>query len=157
MPGGRSVGQAVFHHQPNRGVNHAVRIVALGRGQVLHVRVEVTAASQAMVLRIGDLNIPRPAGNRIAKIVKPANDGAEAIRTAPALRTGPMSVVPTSFADLGLGQVLHANDALGLIRNVPSWPGHGDILPESPSQESSAKPPSNQQKYSVLMLQSQKR
>src|SRR3990172_7038769 len=63
MPRGRSVRQAVFHYQPNRRVNHPVRIVALRRGQVLHVGVEVTATSQAMVWGVSDLNIPRSAGN----------------------------------------------------------------------------------------------
>src|SRR3990172_6946183 len=107
-----------------------------------------------MVLGVGDLNLSRPTGNRVAQIVEPANHGAEAIRTPPALRTSSMSVVPTPLEDLGLGQVLHTNNALGLIRNVPSWPGHGDILPEFPSQELSTKPASKQEKYSVLMLQS---
>jgi hypothetical protein len=139
MPRGRSVRQTIFHHQPNRRVNHPVRVVALGRGQVLHIRVEVTTASQAMVLGVRDLNIPRSAGNRVAKLVKSTNDRTQAIGTPPALRTRPTSVVPTSLTDLGLGQVLHPNDALGHIRNVPSWPGHGDILHESPSKKLSAR------------------
>ena len=66
-------------------------------------------------------------------IVQSPNHRAKTIGTPPTFRTRAVSVVPTALADPGLGQVLHANNPLGLVRNVPSWPGHGDILHESHS------------------------
>jgi hypothetical protein len=38
-----------------------------------------------MVLGIGDLNLSRPTGNQVTQVVKPTNDGAQAIGTPPAL------------------------------------------------------------------------
>jgi len=152
VPGRRSIGQAVLHHQPNGGVNHAVRVVALGQGQILHVGVELKATSEAMMLRIGELNILWSTGDGIAQIVQPPDHRAKSISASSALRASSPRIAPTALADLRLGQILNTSDSFGHITNVPSWPGHGDILHESPSIKLSAKPAKNQDKYSVMML-----
>jgi len=107
--------------------------VGFRRSQILHLGVEVAVASETMVLGIGELNVPRLAGNQVTEIVEPTDHRAKTIGTPAAIRTRSMPIVPTPLADLGLGQVFYTNDALGLIRNVPSWPGHGNILHESQS------------------------
>jgi hypothetical protein len=128
--------------------------VALGQGQIFHISVEVGAASGAMVLGVGNLDIPWPTGNGIAQVVQVANDNADAICTPSTFWTPPMPIAATALTDLGLRQVLNTRNPLGHIGNVPSWPGHGDILHQSPSPELSAKPAANQEEYSVMMLQS---
>jgi hypothetical protein len=135
-------------------MNHAVRVVALGQGQIVHVGIEVDAASGAMVLGVGNLDIPRPPADRIAQVVQVTHDRADAIGTPCALWTPPTPVVATPLADLGLRQVLNTGNPFGYIAHILSWPGHGDILHESFSWKSSAIPVPNQQEYSVLMLQS---
>jgi hypothetical protein len=138
-------------------MNHTVRVVTLGWGHVVHVGVEIRVASEAMMLRVGDVNIARPARNGIAQIVKPANHRPQAMGTPFALRTEPPLVVATLPPDVGLGQILDPRNPFRLIPDVPSWSGHGHILHESASLELSAKPTTNQEEYSVLMLQTLKK
>jgi len=154
MPASRSVRQAVLHNQPHGCENHAVCIVALGQGQIIHVGIEVGAASGTMMLGVGDLDIPRPPADRVAQVVQATNDRANTIGACAAGGAAPASVVATPLADLGLRQILNTGNPFGCIAHVPSWPGHADILHESFSLESSAIPPWHRQEYSVLMLQS---
>jgi hypothetical protein len=52
------VGQAVFDHQPDRQIHHAVGVLSAGWRQIREVGVKVLATLRTVVLRIGDDEIP---------------------------------------------------------------------------------------------------
>jgi hypothetical protein len=135
-------------------VNHTVRVVALGQGQIFHVGVEVEAASQTVMLGIGDLDVPRPTGDGITQVVQPANDRAQAISTSPTLRASPTREAAPTLPHLRFGQILNTRNSFGHIANIPSWPSHGDILHESLELSAEAAP--DQKENSVMMLQCHK-
>jgi hypothetical protein len=103
MPGGRAIGQAIFHDQPNRGVNDAVGVMALGQGQVVHVGVEIAVAAEAAMLGMADVKFAGPAEDRIAQVMQPAEGGAKAIGASLALGAQAAAVVAASANDDGLG------------------------------------------------------
>jgi hypothetical protein len=59
VPTRRPIGQAVLDHQPDRQINHAVRVLTAGWRQIGEVRVKVLATLRTVVLRIGDHKITR--------------------------------------------------------------------------------------------------
>src|SRR6516164_8610150 len=63
------VGQAVFDHQPDRQINHAVGVLSAGWCQIREVRVKVLATLRTVVLRIRDDKIPRTPEVEIAQVV----------------------------------------------------------------------------------------
>ena len=116
-------------------MDHAVGVVALGQGQIIHVSVEVGVASQTAVLRVADVDVARSPRDRIAQIMQLAHHRAETIGAPAAVRTEPTPVVATPLDDLGLRQILSTRDPFRHIADVPSRPSHGDILHESSLKE----------------------
>ena len=85
MPTGGTVRQPVLDHDAHGGGDDAVGVVAVGNGQVQHVRVEVVVAMAAAVLRIAHEQIAGPAADRITQVVQRALGGAQAISAVTAL------------------------------------------------------------------------
>jgi hypothetical protein len=77
------------------------------------------------VLRVVDDGIAGPSGEGIAEVVEGAMVLAVAISTMAAARAGTASVIPALAANLGLGQILDACDALGGIGSVFTGSWHG--------------------------------
>src|SRR5215831_8992610 len=64
------VGQAVFDYEPYRQIDHAVRILTAGRGEIGEVRIEVLLTFRTVVLRIRDHEITRTPEVEIAQVVQ---------------------------------------------------------------------------------------
>ena len=77
------------------------------------------------MLGVDDDGIAGPSGEGIAEIVEGAMELAVAISTMAAARAGTASVIPALAANLGLGQILDACDALGGIGSVFTGSWHG--------------------------------
>ena len=79
-----------------------------------------------------------PSGEGVAEVVEGAAAQTIAVGAVAAPRAGPAAVVAAAEADVGLGQVVDAGDALGGIGAVfaGSWhgeaPGRGDLPGDTP-------------------------
>jgi hypothetical protein len=69
MPTRRAVGQAVFHHDPHRQIDHAVSIMTARWGQITEVGAKVLATFRTVMLRIRDDQITRTPHVEIAEVV----------------------------------------------------------------------------------------
>jgi hypothetical protein len=93
-------------------------IVALGRSEVRHVCTEVTFTLAAIMLGVGDMNLPRPLRDQITHIMKHPFQGAISITTATALRAASSRIIATALDHFRFGQVLNTRDSLGAIRYI---------------------------------------
>jgi hypothetical protein len=155
MPGGTAIGQAVFHDQPDGGMDDAMRVMALGQGQVVHVGVEIGVAAGTAMLGVVYLKLARSAGDRIAQVMQLAGGGAKAISAPLALRAATTRVIAASLDNERVGQIFNACDPLSDVRHIPSWRCHTDFLQKHWTfwirRHSDAPIRSN---YSVTVLQS---
>src|SRR5208283_100563 len=125
VPGSRAIRQAVFDHQPHGRVNDAVRVVALGQCQIVHVGVEPTVAAGAVVLGIDPVQVARSARTRISQLVQnppgdmPSGAGPLAIRAAPP------RIIATACFDTRTRRVFNARNPFRSIRHVLSGAVHG--------------------------------
>ena len=109
-----------------------------GVGQVGHVGVEVPAAAGAVVPGVEHDEVAGPAGAGIAEVVEGTAAPTIAVGAVAAPRAGPAAIVAAAEADVGLGQVIDAGDALGGIGSVfaGSWhgeaPGRKDLPGDTP-------------------------
>src|SRR5262245_40352341 len=103
-------------------------VAGLGRGQVGHVGVEGVAASSAVVLGVGGVDVAGPPPKRVAQIMEGTSpDPLPGARLA-ALRTRPMRVVPTARDELRGREHLGIGDAQGGVRRVDCRTEHGIAL-----------------------------
>jgi hypothetical protein len=93
-------------------------IVAPGQGQVVHVRVEVLLALDAIMLRIGNLHVDRSVGLQIPHIVQRASDDPVTIARSFTLRAGATFVVSRASNDSRLREVFNPRNAFCNIRLV---------------------------------------
>ncbi len=87
VPTRGSVGQAVFDHQPDRQIHHAVRVLSAGWRQIREVRVKVLATLRTVMLRIRHDKIPRTPHVEIPQVVQPPLVLFVAIGLVPTTRT----------------------------------------------------------------------
>ena len=80
------------------------------------------------MLGVGQDEVAGPPGDEIAQVVEGALEDPVAVGAVAAARAGPPPVVAAAFAELGLGQVLDAGDALGGVGQVFSGSWHGAAL-----------------------------
>src|SRR5215475_12465446 len=99
------VGQAVFDHQPDRQIHHAVGVLSARWRQIREVRVKVFATLRTVVLRIGDHEIPRTPEVEIPQVVQRPLGLLVAIGLVPTTRTGLSLVGATGRDDLWRKQV----------------------------------------------------
>src|SRR4029453_54267 len=124
VPTRAPVGQAVFDHQPDRQINHAVGVLSAGWCQIREVRVKVLATLRTVVLRIGDYEIPRTPHVEIPQVVQPPLVLFVAIGLVPTTRTRLPEVVATVGDDLGLGQVCGWGDPSAGVGAILTWTEH---------------------------------
>src|SRR4030042_4123944 len=125
MPTGRTVRQAVLHHQPHGHRPDTVRVVALGRSQVRHVHVEVPLALTAIMLRVPKLKITRSLQNQITEIVEGPLHGPMKIAASTALGARAASIDAAAAYDPGFRQGFNTRDSFGTIRSIFSRSRHG--------------------------------
>jgi hypothetical protein len=118
------VGQAVFDHQPDRQIHHAVGVLSAGWCQIREVRVKVLATLRTVVLRIGDHEIPRTPQVEIPQVVQWPLVLLVAIGLVPTTRTRLPEVVATVWDDLGLGQVCGCGDPSAGVGSILPWTEH---------------------------------
>jgi hypothetical protein len=99
--------------------------MAAGGGQVGGVGVEVLAALGAVVLRVSQDEIARPAGDEVAEVVEGPLEDPIAVSTMATTRARSSPEVAAPMTDLRLGQILDAGNALGGVGQVfsGSWQG----------------------------------
>src|SRR5689334_3149038 len=124
VPTRRPVGQAVFDHQPDRQIHHAVGVLSAGWCQIREVRVKVLATLRTVVLRIGDHEIPRTPQVEIPQVVQCPLVLLVAIGLVPTTRTRLPEVVATVGDDLGLGQVCGCGDPSAWVGSILTWTEH---------------------------------
>lgn len=101
--------------------------MAAGVGQVGGVGVEVLAAAAAVVLRVEQDDVARPAGERVAQVVEGAVGDPIAVgaMTTPRARAPPVA----ADADLGFGQITGPVDAESRAGTIFAGSWHG-VPPE---------------------------
>jgi hypothetical protein len=127
-PTGGLVGQAVFGDQADGEGDDPLGVMAAGCGQVGGVGVEVFAALGAVVLRVSQDEIARPAGDEVAEVVECALEDPIAVSTMATTRAGTPAEVAAPMTDLRLGQILDAGDAFGGVGQIFSGSWQGLVL-----------------------------
>src|SRR5215813_7169461 len=118
------IGQAVLDHQPYRQINHAVRVLTAGRGEIGEVRIEVLATLCTVMLRIGDHKIPRTPQIEIPQVVQRSMVLLIPIGRVTTTRARLPDVVATVWDELGLGQVCGGGDPSAGVGAVFPWTEH---------------------------------
>ena len=132
-----------------------MRVVTLGKRQIIHVGIEVSVAMATTMLRINNVQITWPTRYGIAQIMQRSLGGTQPRRTAPTRGTPAMFVIATTFDDSRLGQILHPRDPFGDISHIRSGQNHDDLLVVGCGflPNSSANTENIHDKMSVMMLQ----
>jgi hypothetical protein len=128
VPAGGLIGQAVLHDEADRQRNDTMGVMSFGQSIVGHVGVEVFATCAAVMLGVGDVNIPRPPQYKIPDVVKDALACSIPIARLAAPRARPMLEVATSRYDFRFGQIFRLRDPLRGVRKVFSGTEHGAAL-----------------------------
>jgi hypothetical protein len=127
-PAGGLIREAVLDDQADRRGDNPFGVVAAGGGQVGAVGVEVPAALGTVVLGVGQGEVAGAPGDEIAEVMEGAPEDPVTVGAMATAGAGPPPVVAATLADLGLGQILDAGDALGGVGQIFSGAGHGVVL-----------------------------
>src|SRR5262249_22897442 len=115
---------AVCDHEPYRQIDHAVRILTAGRGEIGEVRIEVLLTFRTVVLRIRDHEITRTPQVEIAQVVQlPLGLLVPIGRVTTAWTPLPL-VIATIGDDLWRGQVCNRGYPFGGIRPISTRTKH---------------------------------
>src|SRR5262245_34565247 len=125
VPAGGLVGQTVLGHQPDSQLLDAAGVQAFGESQVGPIDAEVTTAVGAAMLGVGNHQINRAVGARVAQIVQGARGNSVATGAVTAAAATASRVVPASVCDTRLGKILDPGNALGDVGDVLAWAKHG--------------------------------
>src|SRR5712692_3417436 len=128
MPAGRTVGQAVLHHQPYRQIDHAMGVVTARWCQIGQVRIEVLATLGAVMLRIGDHEITRTPQVEIAQVVQRPMGLLVPIGYVTTTRTRVPLVIAAVGNNLWLGQVGNRGNPFAGIGSIRTRTKHGFAL-----------------------------
>lgn len=99
--------------------------MAIGQSQVGKVAGEAAATAEAAMTGKGNDQIGGAVGPRVAEVVKDAGAHGIAAGAAATARAGSRRPVAAAPLDAWLGEILDARDALGDIRDIFPWTGHG--------------------------------
>ena len=127
-PTGGAIRQGVLHDQSHGQINHAVRVVTARRSQCRHVRVEVLPALGAIMYRIGELNVVRPAREKIAQVMKCSMRSPISITTVSTACAGTTTMIATTPNALRLWKIFGGCNVFGSIWNISTWSHHGGAL-----------------------------
>src|SRR6185436_12422002 len=115
MPTGRSIRQTILDHQTYGQRDDAVGILTLRRSQIGHVRVKITLALAAVVLRILQVDLSWSSREQVPNVMKLAVHAPFAIATFRAVRAGTSAIVAAAIEHLGLGQIFNARNSFRAI------------------------------------------
>src|SRR5215470_3368116 len=124
VPTRRAVGHAILHDEPHRQIDHTMGVVTTGWCQIGQVRIEVFATLGAVMLRIGDHEIPRTPQIEIAQVVQRPTGLLVSIGHVTTTRTRIPYVVATIGNHLWLGQVGNRGDPFGGIGSIRTGTEH---------------------------------
>jgi hypothetical protein len=128
MPAGCLIRQAILDDEAHGQRNDAMGVMGFGQSLVGHVSVEVFATCAAVMLGVGDMNIPRSPQYEIPDVVQHPLPRAIPIARSAAPRTNPMVEIATSGYDFRLGQIFRFADSFRGVRKVLSGTEHGAAL-----------------------------
>jgi hypothetical protein len=69
MPTRGAIGKAILDDQTHRLLLHAVGVMALGQGQVVHVGAEASPAGGTLMLGVGQVKVQGMAAAHITQVV----------------------------------------------------------------------------------------
>src|SRR5262245_34666874 len=118
------VGQASFHHQPDRQIHDAVGILPARECQIGEVGTKVLATLRTVMLGIGHQQIPRTPYVEIPQIMQRPMRLLVPIGRVTTTRTRVPYVVATVGDDLGLWQVCGCGDPGAGVGSVLTWHKH---------------------------------
>jgi hypothetical protein len=118
VPGGCSVGQAVFGDKADGPLLDATGVLAVGQGQVGNIGGEATATVEAAMAGERDHQIDGAFGPSIAEVVEGARANGVATGAVTTARAGSRRPIAAAPLDAWLGQVFDVSDALGDIRDI---------------------------------------
>ena len=118
VPTGGSVGQALFYDHTHGQVDHPIRIMTAGRGQVGEIDVEMLMTVGTIVRRVGHHKVNRATGASIAKVVHGALVRCVARGEMATSGAGGLLMVPTIKSSLGCWEVLDVDNTLGGVWHV---------------------------------------
>jgi hypothetical protein len=132
--------------------------MAFGQRQVIHLGIEVAVASGTAVLGIYNDQVTGMSRKAIAQVVEGPFDRTQAVRTLSAQRTGASLVVAAAPYQSRFWQVLNTGNPLCFIGGIFARSKHLDNLQHRSHLHVGISALGHQirQKYSVLLLQSQK-
>jgi hypothetical protein len=128
VPAGGLIRQAILHDEPHGQGNDAMGVMGFGQGIVGHVRVEVLPTTRASMLRVDDEDIAWTTEHQVANVMQNPLARSASKTGFPTEGTRTMREVPGAANDLRGGQIFGSSDALGDIREIPSWSRHGKAL-----------------------------
>src|SRR5215470_4124968 len=115
------VGQAVFDHQPDRQINHAVGVLTAGWRQIREVGAQVLATLRTVMLGIGHKQIPRTPEVQIPQIMQCPLRLLIPIGRVTTTRARLPDVVATVGDNLGLWEVCGCCDPGAWVGSVLTW------------------------------------
>jgi hypothetical protein len=124
MPTRRSVGHAIFDHDPHRQIDHAVGIMTARRGQIREVGAEVLATLRTVRLRIRDDKVTRTPQIEIAEVVQRPMRLLVPLGRVTTARTRLPGVVATVRNNLGRRQVCGHRDSFARVGSILTWTEH---------------------------------
>jgi hypothetical protein len=128
VPTGRSIRQSVFDDQTDGCLLHTVGIVTRGKSQVERVGVEAASTMGATMFGIGNHEIDRSAGARVAQIMEGPLPDVTARRRVVATGTATAARVAAAPLMVRGRQVFHPRDSFGDIGNIVAWLVHNPLL-----------------------------
>jgi len=120
MPTGRFIGEAVLDHQAYRQADDPMRVLALGRRQGRGIGVEILTALAAVMLRVGQRDIPRTPREEFPDIVERAGEHSIAITALATTGARPMLEVATLLDHMWLREIFWTGDPFCGIWTVRS-------------------------------------
>src|SRR5262249_50366963 len=119
---------AVCDHEPYRQIDHAVRILTAGRGEIGEVRIEVLLTFRTVMLRIRDHEITRTPEVEIAQIVQRPLGLLVPIGGVPTAWTGLPLGIATIGDDLWRWQIGNCGNPFGGIGSIRPRTEHSCVL-----------------------------
>jgi len=101
--------------------------MGVGQGQIQHVGVEIVAAGRIVMLRVGDRQLARPSGHRVAQIVQRPLGRPQPVRPVSTPGAPASAIVARPPDDLRRGKIFNPLNAFGGVRHIAPRSIHDHI------------------------------
>jgi hypothetical protein len=129
-------------------------VMGVGQGQIQHIGVEIVPTGRAVMLRVGDLQLSRPPGHRVAQIVQRPLGRPQPIGPVSAPGTRASAVIARPPDDLRRRKILDPLNAFGGVRHIASRSIHDHTSKKLSSRKYRPSTAPKMRKNSVTLLQS---